>query len=107
MMLAEFEASGALEMSVFQRLLAWNGTKPFRLVSWPTVMPLQVPAASAEVLALSCRNSNASAANAYFIECPPGPAHRLPVGINYSMVQFDSRTVPLVSHPVSVSPSAR
>src|SRR5271163_1725878 len=99
MILAEFEAIGALEISVFQRLLAWNGTKPFRLVSWPTVMPLQVPlaanalAANAEVLELSCRNSRASAASAYLIECPQDRRIRLSVGFNYSMVRLDSRTM--------------
>src|ERR1700735_4821546 len=93
MMSAEFEAIGALEISVFQRLLAWNGTKPFRLVSWPTVMPLQVPlAANAEVLELSGRNSKASAAKAYLIECPPRPAHPS-VCRNYLLNgPFDSRT---------------
>jgi hypothetical protein len=30
-------------MSVFHRLLLGNGTKPLRLVSWPTVIPLHVP----------------------------------------------------------------
>src|SRR5579872_1996057 len=30
-------------MSVFHRLLLGNGTKPFKLVSWPTVMPAHVP----------------------------------------------------------------
>jgi hypothetical protein len=30
-------------MSVFHRLLLGKGTKPLRLVSWPTVIPLQVP----------------------------------------------------------------
>jgi hypothetical protein len=33
-----------VEISVFHRLLDGNGTKPFRLVSCPTVIPLQVPA---------------------------------------------------------------
>jgi len=44
MMLAEFGSTGASEISVFQRLEPSNGTNPFRLVSCPTVIPLQVPA---------------------------------------------------------------
>ena len=37
-------STGALDISVFHRLVDGNGTKPFRLVSWPTVIPLQLPA---------------------------------------------------------------
>ncbi len=42
MMLSELGSTGAIETSVFQRLLAGNGTNPLRPVSWPTVIPLQV-----------------------------------------------------------------
>ena len=38
---AELGSTGALEMLVFQRLLAGKGTKPFRLPSCPRVIPLQ------------------------------------------------------------------
>jgi hypothetical protein len=43
MMFAELGSTGDAEMSVFHKLFAPNGTKPLRLVSCPTVMPLQVP----------------------------------------------------------------
>src|SRR5579875_3117626 len=45
MMLVELGSTGADETSAFHRLLVpWKGTKPLRLVSWPTVIPAQVPA---------------------------------------------------------------
>src|SRR5438094_5751674 len=43
MMLSELGSTGAVEMSVFHRLELGNGTKPFRLAPWPTLIPLQVP----------------------------------------------------------------
>jgi hypothetical protein len=43
MMFAELGSTGAAEMSVFHKLLVPNGTNPLRLVSCPTVMPLQDP----------------------------------------------------------------
>src|SRR5208283_1570315 len=36
-------STGALEISVFQRLSAGKGTKPFRLAPWPKLKPLHVP----------------------------------------------------------------
>src|ERR1017187_1087610 len=66
MMLAEFESTGAAEISVFQRLLATNGTNPFRLVRRPTVIALQAPLwASARALDDICRTISASAAMPY------------------------------------------
>src|SRR5579863_9303230 len=44
MMLAELGSTGAAEMSVFQRLVLGNGTKPLRLDNWPVLIPAQVPA---------------------------------------------------------------
>src|SRR5205809_5771257 len=43
MMLSEFGSTGAAEMSVFHRFELGNGTKPFRLAPWLTLIPLQVP----------------------------------------------------------------
>src|SRR5437660_11682107 len=43
MMLSELGSTGAVETSVFHRLELGNGTKPFRLAPWPTLIPLQVP----------------------------------------------------------------
>src|SRR5271166_4231643 len=75
MMLAEFESTGALEISVFQRLLAAKGTNPLRLVSCPTVIPLQVPlCARAVALDDNCMTTNANAAMTYFIKCQPPSA---------------------------------
>src|SRR5262245_43640833 len=44
MMFAEFGSTGAVEMSVFHRLEAGNGTKPLRFAPWPRLMPLHEPA---------------------------------------------------------------
>jgi hypothetical protein len=44
MILAEFGSTAAVEISVFHRLLAGNGTKPLRLAPWPKLIPLQLPA---------------------------------------------------------------
>src|SRR5579862_2712101 len=41
MMASESGSTGAPAMSVFHRLLGRKGTKPFRLPSGPTLMPLQ------------------------------------------------------------------
>src|SRR5215469_14955066 len=44
---AEFGSTGALEILVFHKLLAGNGTYPFKLVSCPGVMPAHVPGCAA------------------------------------------------------------
>src|SRR5512133_3191112 len=43
MMFAELASTCAVEMSVFHKLVDWNGTKPFRLAPCPRLIPLQVP----------------------------------------------------------------
>src|SRR5579863_1122541 len=53
MMLEEFGSTSAVEMSAFQRLLLpWKGTKPFKLVSCPGVMPAQVPGDCADTMVI-------------------------------------------------------
>src|SRR5713101_2736241 len=42
MIFGEFASTGALEISVFHKLLDGKGTKPLRLAPWPTLIPLQV-----------------------------------------------------------------
>src|SRR6266436_37435 len=44
MMFAELGSTGDAEISVFHKLFVPNGTNPSRLVSCPTVIPLQDPA---------------------------------------------------------------
>src|SRR5882762_4532586 len=44
MMFAELGSTGEAEISVFHKLFVPNGTNPFKLVSYPTVIQLQEPA---------------------------------------------------------------
>jgi hypothetical protein len=41
--LLKLRLTGAVEISVFQRLVEENGTKPFKLASRPTLMAAQPP----------------------------------------------------------------
>src|SRR5579862_4380379 len=55
MIAAEFESTGAEEISLFQRLSAGNGTNPFRLALWPRLIPLQLGGGFPPIVEVTCR----------------------------------------------------
>jgi hypothetical protein len=62
MIAAELESTGEVEMSLFQRLSAGNGTNPFRVALWPRLIPLQLGGGFPPLVEVTCKFCEAEVA---------------------------------------------